>query len=185
LLDLYKKEGRLPDQEVLWEGDGCRIYSDAATKSALHKNGAGLKEYIHAHLRRAESGDYVALTAYIQENDSHEKALQAIRTHVRDSLKTATTTGYGPRFLHSTGQLHKGGGANGVFIQITQDETEDLPIPGETFTFGVLKQAQALGDFQSLSNRGRRAIRFHVGNDVPAGLNALLNAVRNAFPKHN
>ncbi len=185
LLDTFKKEGRLPAQEVLWEGDGCKIYGDAATKTALQKGGANLSDMMKAHLSRAKSGDYVALTAYIQENDSNENLLQNIRTHLRDSLKAATTTGYGPRFLHSTGQLHKGGGANGVFIQITQDETADLPIAGEPFTFGILKQAQALGDFQSLSNRGRRAIRFHLGKDVSDGLNKLLEAVRSAFPKHN
>jgi len=184
-LDVFKKEGRLPDQEVLWEGDGCKIYCDAATKAALQKDGASLSDMMKAHLSRTKSGDYVALTAYIQENDTNENLLQDIRTHLRDALKTATTTGYGPRFLHSTGQLHKGGGANGVFIQITQDETADLPIAGEPFTFGILKQAQALGDFQSLSNRGRRAIRFHVGKDVSEGLNKLLQAVRSAFPKHN
>ncbi|MBI3951547.1 MAG: bifunctional transaldolase/phosoglucose isomerase [Acidobacteria bacterium] len=188
LLEVYRREGRLPEQEVLIEAEGCRVYCDAQTKAALQqsiqrKQATGsLVAYVGAHLARAGAGDYVALMAYIQENVKHNDLLQAIRTHIRDALKTATTVGYGPRFLHSTGQLHKGGADNGIFIQITADDIEDLPIPGEPFSFGVLKQAQALGDFQSLWNRHRRAIRFHLGRDIVAGLNTLLSAVRQALP---
>jgi transaldolase/glucose-6-phosphate isomerase len=104
--------------------------------------------------------------------------LQQIRTHIRNRLKVATTVGYGPRFLHSTGQFHKGGPDTGVFIQITVEDPIDLPIPGEKYTFSVLKQAQALGDFQSLSNRHRRAIRFHIKKDVADGLQTLLKAIQ-------
>lgn len=189
LLEVHRNEGRLPEQEILVEGDGCRIYCDAQTRTALHQLSQRRKEapgslaaYVGAHLARAGAGDYVALTAYIQETAAHEALLQAIRTHIRNTLKTATTVGYGPRFLHSTGQLHKGGPDSGVFIQITADDAFDLPIPGEPYTFGVLKKAQALGDFQSLSNRRRRAIRFHMGQDVAAGLRTLLSAVQEALP---
>ena len=191
LLELYKKEERLPSQEVIWEQNDSRIYGDGATRTTLQKiieekKGTGsLEDFIAAHMSRCKEGDYVAFTAYIMENEEHDRLLQLLRTHVRDSLRVATTVGYGPRFLHSTGQLHKGGSNAGVFIQITQDETEDLPIPGEPYSFGVLKQAQALGDFQSLSNRNRRAIRFHVGKDTKAGLNALLNAMQSALPRRN
>src|SRR6185437_5183599 len=113
--------------------------------------------FIVKHLARSHAGDYVAMLDYIQETDEHEELMQSSRTHLRDSLHGATTTGYGPRFLHSTGQLHKGGPASGVFIQVTADNLIDVPLPGEPFTFGVLKQAQALGDFESLASRHRRA----------------------------
>jgi transaldolase/glucose-6-phosphate isomerase len=173
---------------LLVDVDNCRIYSDTATKTALQdlsqkrREAAGtLASYVGAHLSRTKKGDYVALTAYIQENETHDELLQEIRIQIRDTLKTATTVGYGPRFLHSTGQLHKGGADNGLFIQITADQAEDLSIPGEPYTFGVLKQAQALGDFQSLSNRNRRAIRFHLGKDVEKGLKTLLSAVQKAL----
>ena len=107
-----------------------------------------------------------------------QRLIQDIRLHLRNALRVATTTGYGPRFLHSTGQLHKGGGDNGVFLQITADNHTDVPLPGEVFSFGILKQAQALGDFQSLASRGRRAIRVHLGNEIVAGLTALGQIVR-------
>lgn len=188
LLEIYQKEGKLPEQVLLVEADDCRIYADASTKTILQElsqkreEAAGtLAACIGAHLSRATKGDYVALTAYFQEKRAHDELLQAIRTQIRNALKTATTVGYGPRFLHSTGQLHKGGADNGVFIQITADDAEDLPIPSEPHTFGVLKQAQALGDFQSLANRHRRAIRFHLGKDVQTGLKTLLSAVKEAL----
>ena len=106
--------------------------------------------------------------------------MQEIRVAVRDEKKVATTSGYGPRFLHSTGQLHKGGPDSGVFIQITSDDINDIDIPGEKFTFGVLKQAQALGDFESLASRHRRAIRVDLGGDVEKGLRRLLALVKAA-----
>ncbi len=188
LLASYQKEGKLPEQLLLTEAEGCRIFVDTKNKTALQElsqkqqgNAGDLAAYVRAHLSRAKKGDYVALTAYIQENETHEELLQTIRTQIRDTLKTATTVGYGPRFLHSTGQLHKGGADNGLFIQITADDAEDLKIPGEPYTFGVLKQAQALGDFQSLTSRGRRAIRFHLGKDVEAGLKTLHSVIKEAL----
>jgi transaldolase/glucose-6-phosphate isomerase len=180
-LEVYKKQGELPDQELVAEGHGLKAYCDPETRDQL---GAGLSldAFITAHLRRARSGDYVAMLDYIQETSESEQVIQAIRTHLRDALRVATTTGYGPRFLHSTGQLHKGGPPSGVFIQVTADNPADVQLPGEPFTFGVLKQAQALGDFQSLSSRHRRAIRVHLGEDVGLGLKTLLEIVRSAFP---
>jgi transaldolase/glucose-6-phosphate isomerase len=129
-------------------------------------------------ISRAVSGDYIALLAYIQETDAHDALLEAIRVHLRDMLHVATTTGYGPRFLHSTGQLHKGGPDNGIFIQLTDDDQTDLPIPGEPYSFGVLKQAQSLGDFSSLEGHDRRALRVHLGRDAEAGLKTLLDIMR-------
>ena len=113
----------------------------------------------------------------MERTEANHAALQGIRTRIRDSKKVATTLGYGPRFLHSTGQLHKGGPNSGVFIQITSDDAQDFSIPGEPYTFGVLKAAQALGDFLSLSQRNRRAIRIHLPADVNSGLRQLQEAV--------
>ncbi|HXU40066.1 MAG TPA: bifunctional transaldolase/phosoglucose isomerase [Blastocatellia bacterium] len=180
-LEVYKNEGSLPDQEKGAEGRGLTVYCQPETITEL---GAGLSidEFIKAHLTRAHAGDYIAMLDYIQETPEHEELIQGIRTHLRDALHVATTTGYGPRFLHSTGQLHKGGPPTGVFIQVTADNAVDVPLPDEPFTFGVLKQAQALGDFQSLASRHRRAIRVHLGADVAAGLRTLLEVVQIAFP---
>jgi transaldolase/glucose-6-phosphate isomerase len=180
-LEVYKKNGSLPDQELGAEGRGLKAYCDAETITEIG-SGSSFEGFVTAHLNRAHAGDYVAMLDYIQETDEHEELIQSIRSHLRDALHVATTTGYGPRFLHSTGQLHKGGPASGVFIQVTADNAVDVPLPNEAFTFGVLKQAQALGDFQSLSSRHRRAIRLHLGADVAAGLRTLLEIVQNAFP---
>src|SRR5439155_1412272 len=113
---------------------------------------------------------YVALLAYIEMTDAHEAELQKMRTAIRDRYKVATCVGFGPRFLHSTGQAYKGGPSSGVFLQITCDDAADLPVPGQTYTFGVVKAAQARGDLAVLEERGRRALRVHLGSDVAAGL---------------
>ncbi len=129
---------------------------------------------------QAEPGSYVALQAYIQPTPAADAALLALRTQLRDGYKLATTVGYGPRFLHSTGQLHKGDGGNGLFIQFTSDPVEDAPIPDEAgkpdsaMSFGVLKLAQALGDAQALRDAHRRIIRFHLGADAVSGLKKFL-----------
>jgi glucose-6-phosphate isomerase len=130
-----------------------------------------------AHLRSTRAGDYVALTAYFARTAAREKLLRELRRAIRDRFKVATTVGYGPRFLHSTGQLHKGGPANGVFIQLSADDPQDVPVPGESYTFGVLKAAQALGDYESLASRGRRVLRVALGADVEGGLRAALTAL--------
>ena len=175
LLEQYTREGSLPGLHQIGESGGCSISCDSAAAAAL--SGPSLDKIVAQHLGRVRAGDYVALTAYIPEDPETDQALEAIRCQIRDSLGTATTVGYGPRFLHSTGQLHKGGGDNGVFIQITTDDQGDLAIPGEVFSFGLLKQAQALGDFQSLASRGRRAINFHIEGEVGAGLARLQQIV--------
>ncbi len=131
--------------------------------------GATLEAAIQALLGQVRAGDYVALLAFIAPSAEHDRALNAIRLAIRDKCRVATTVGYGPRYLHSTGQLHKGGPNTGVFLQMVGDDPDDLPIPGEKFTFGVLKQAQALGDFQALRNHGRRVLRVQV-RDVAQGL---------------
>nr|MBC7245807.1 glucose-6-phosphate isomerase [Chloroflexota bacterium] len=132
-----------------------------------------------AFLTPAQPGNYVALQAYVPPTAETEAALQALRTRLRDRLKLAVTVGYGPRFLHSTGQLHKGDARNGFFIQLIANDARDAPIPGEagqlksSITFGVLKEAQARGDQQALLDAGRRVIRFHLGDDVPGALERL------------
>jgi hypothetical protein len=140
--------------------------------------------YLAPFLGQARPGDYMALMAYLEPNAEHA-ALQSVRLRLRDSLCLATTLGYGPRFLHSTGQLHKGGPNNGLFIQITADDAEDLPIPGEPYSFSTLKQAQALGDLRSLEGKQRRVIRLHLGKDVQAQLAQLEKLVESAVKRLN
>jgi transaldolase/glucose-6-phosphate isomerase len=123
----------------------------------------------------------VALLAYIEMNADHEARLQAMRHLVRDRKHVATCLGFGPRFLHSTGQAYKGGPNSGVFLQITCDDAVDLPVPGQKYTFGVVKAAQARGDFQVLAERKRRALRVHLGKDVNADLDKLAKAITAAL----
>ena len=130
-----------------------------------------------AHVKSTRAGDYVALTAYVERTPARERLLRELRTAIRERFKVATTVGYGPRYLHSTGQLHKGGPASGVFIQLSGDHAADLAIPGETYSFAVLEAAQALGDYQSLAARQRRVLRVRLGADGEAGLRAVLAAV--------
>jgi transaldolase/glucose-6-phosphate isomerase len=181
LLEEYKKNNSFTEQALAAEGSGLKAMAATATIDEIG-SGHSLEAFLKAHLGRAGEGDYMAICQYIQETPENEELIQAIRTHLRDALRVATTTGYGPRFLHSTGQLHKGGGASGVFLQITAEDTEDAAIANEPYSFGVLKQAQALGDFQSLESRNRRAVRLHLGEDVAGGLRKLLEIVRNEFP---
>jgi transaldolase/glucose-6-phosphate isomerase len=126
-------------------------------------------------------GDYFALLGYLNRNQANESQLQSIRHFVRDKCRVATCLGFGPRFLHSTGQAYKGGPNTGVFLQITCDDAADLPVPGQKYTFGVVKAAQARGDFQVLAERNRRALRVHLGTNVEAGLARLDGAIRSAL----
>jgi hypothetical protein len=177
LIGEFRANGRLPEGKPIFSDGPIRLYGDAATGAAL-KGAKTLADALHGHLRRIRAGDYVALTAYLQATAAHAGLLAAIRLHIRERFRTATTLGYGPRFLHSTGQLHKGGGDNGVFLQFTVDDPMDLSVPGEPYTFGVMKAAQALGDLQSLQSRKRRALRIHITGGVEAGLRRVLEAVR-------
>src|SRR5262249_34075865 len=136
-----------------------------------------LVDVLRAHLGRLAAGDYFAINAYVEMSSAHHGPLEALRHRVRDRRRVATTLGYGPRFLHSTGQLHKGGPDTGLFLQITADDAEDVAIPGQKFSFGVLKAAQALGDFAVLAERGRRLLRVHLGPEVAGDLARLEQAV--------
>jgi len=132
-------------------------------------------------LNRLTAGDYFAILAYIKMNDANEEQLQVMRHAIRDTKRVATCFGFGPRFLHSTGQAYKGGPNTGVFLQITCDDAVDLPVPGQKYTFGIVKAAQARGDFRVLAERNRRALRVHLGPDVQAGLVTLQGAIKEAL----
>ncbi|MGO9517545.1 MAG: bifunctional transaldolase/phosoglucose isomerase [Candidatus Korobacteraceae bacterium] len=180
LLTEFVQNGSLTQQSLIVADNTLRVFGDTETRDTLRRGGSSLQEIVAAHIARVQPGDYFALTSYIEELNNYEVLLREIRVVVRDEKKVATTCGYGPRFLHSTGQLHKGGPDTGVLIQITSGDINDIDIPGEKFTFGVLKQAQALGDFESLVSRHRRAIRIDLGADVEKGLRRLLGLVKAA-----
>lgn len=156
--------------------DGVKLFTDEANASVF-AGASDLASALKAHLDRHGAADYVALNAYIEMNAENDARLQRIRHHVRDTRHVATTVGYGPRFLHSTGQLHKGGANNGLFVIITSDDKKDLDVPGMGFTFGELKRAQEAGDLLALSKRERRLVRLHLGADVVAGLDTIVKAI--------
>jgi len=176
----YESSGKLPPESPFFTGDGLKLYADVKNAAEL-KGGGTLTGFLKKHLSRIGSGDYFAALGYITMNEAHEEALEAIRLAVRDNKKVATVLGFGPRFLHSTGQAYKGGPNSGVFLQITCDDAVDILVPGQKYTFGVVKAAQARGDFAVLAERGRRALRVHLGKDVAAGLATLTNAVHEAL----
>jgi transaldolase/glucose-6-phosphate isomerase len=176
----YESSGKLPPESPFFAGDGAKLYADMKNAAEL-KGGGTLSGFLKKHLSRIGAGDYFAVLGYITMNEAHEKALEAIRLAVRDKKKVATVLGFGPRFLHSTGQAYKGGPNSGVFLQITCDDAVDILVPGQKYTFGVVKAAQARGDFAVLAERGRRALRVHLGKDVAAGLATLTNAVHEAL----
>jgi hypothetical protein len=180
LTSAYEKTGSLPTETpVVVDGD-IKLFTDEKNAAELAKAAGGDKSlagYLKSHLGRIHAGDYFALLAFIQMDPAHQEILQAIRLAVRDKKHVATCLGFGPRFLHSTGQAYKGGPNSGVFLQVTCDDAVDLAVPEQKFTFGVVKAAQARGDFQVLAERGRRALRVHL-HDVDAGLATLAAAVQ-------
>ncbi len=178
----YEKTGKLPAEQPFFEEGGIQLFSDAANVEALKKSGAKtLVDYLRAHFDRLAPGDYAAFLAYIQMNDEHKAELEKIRMNVRDKKKVATCLGFGPRFLHSTGQAYKGGPNTGVFLQITAEDAKDLNVPEQKYTFSIVKAAQARGDFQVLAERKRRALRIHLPKDVTNQLKILLAAVQQAI----
>ncbi|HMG32892.1 MAG TPA: bifunctional transaldolase/phosoglucose isomerase [Blastocatellia bacterium] len=180
----YEQTGKLPDESPFFEADGIRLFTDAKNEAALTKaagKNQSLTSYIKAHLNRIKAGDYFGVLGYIEMNGAHEAQLQKLRHAVRDSKRVATVLGFGPRFLHSTGQAYKGGPNSGVFLQITCDDAADIPVPGQKYTFGIVKAAQARGDFEVLAERNRRALRVHLGSDVKSGLTKLTAAIEQAL----
>jgi transaldolase/glucose-6-phosphate isomerase len=179
----YEETGRLPEEKPFYAGEGISLFSDEKNAVELGWRAQGaptLSGYLTAHLDRLQPGDYFALLAYLPMSPENERTLQTIRAQVLEAKRVATCLEFGPRFLHSTGQAYKGGPSSGVFLQITCDDAADLPVPGQKYTFGVVKAAQARGDFEVLVQRGRRALRVHLGPDVAAGLATLRAALLNA-----
>lgn len=183
LTDEYERTGVLPAESPVFEGEGVRLFTDARNADDLRAGSrpTSLAGWLGAHLTRLDAGDYFALLAWLPRTGAHAEALQAIRHRVRDRKRVATCLGFGPRFLHSTGQAYKGGPDTGVFLQVTCDDAVDLPVPGRRYSFGVVKAAQAAGDFQVLAQRGRRVLRVHLGPDVAAGLATLDAAIAAAL----
>jgi transaldolase/glucose-6-phosphate isomerase len=179
LTSQYEATGSLPPEVPFFEANGMKLFADDKNVAVVH--GPKLSDVLKAHISRLAAGDYFAVLGYITMNTANEKALQAIRQAVRDKKKVATVLGFGPRFLHSTGQAYKGGPNSGVFLQITCDDAKDLPVPGQKYTFGIVKAAQARGDFAVLAERGRRALRVHLGKNLKSGLLALTKAVQKAI----
>jgi transaldolase / glucose-6-phosphate isomerase len=179
----YEKTGSLPAEKPVIEDGGMKLFTDEKNAAALAEAAGADKSvagYLKAHLGRIRAGDYFALLAFVQMDDEHQKILQAIRHAVRDKKHVATCLGFGPRFLHSTGQAYKGGPNSGVFLQVTCDDALELPVPEQKYTFGVVKAAQARGDFQVLAERGRRALRVHL-HDVDSGLATLAATIQKAL----
>ncbi len=175
ITDEYEKTGSLPGETPFFTGEGLSLFTSEEYASLLN-NAAGkpsVAGLLNAHLGQLVTGDYFALLAYVEMNEANEKTLTAIRRRVLERRGNATCLGFGPRFLHSTGQAYKGGANNGVFLQITADDALDLPVPGQKYTFEVVKAAQARGDFQVLLDRGRRALRVHIEGNVKDGLQKL------------
>jgi len=176
--------GHLPPETPMFVGGGVALHADDANARALERAAGSsptLERLIAAHLDRLGAGDYFALLAYLPMTAANEAALQKTRHRVRDRRRVATCLGFGPRFLHSTGQAYKGGPGSGVFLQVTCDDAVDVPVPGRKYTFGAVKAAQARGDFQVLAERGRRALRIHLGADVAAGLEIVDRAIAEAL----
>jgi len=180
----YEKSGALPAESPILEEKGIKLFTDpknAETLAQAAGTDKSLAGYLRAHFNRINPGDYFALLAYIEMNTAHEAGLQQMRHALRDKKRAATCLGFGPRFLHSTGQAYKGGPNSGVFLQVTCEDAADLPVPGQKYSFGTVKAAQARGDFQVLAERGRRALRAHLGKDLEAGLSHLQQAFRQAL----
>src|SRR5262249_52669414 len=179
----FEKTGSLPPEEPAVSSEEADLYTDVHNADELRELGANgdLGSWLKAHLAHVDAGDYVALLAYIERDAEHIDVLQDMRLKLRDKHHVATCAEFGPRFLHSTGQAYKGGPDSGVFLQITADDEKDLQVPGQKASFGVIKAAQARGDFDVLTERGRRAVRVHLKGDVASGLKALDAAITEAL----
>jgi transaldolase/glucose-6-phosphate isomerase len=183
LADAFEKSGELPRETPVCAEQSLAVFTDDANAAALRKAGAGddVASWLGAHFARIGNGDYFALLAYLARNGQNTSALSDLRLALRDRHHVATCFEFGPRFLHSTGQAYKGGPDSGVFLQITADDAEDLAIPGHRVSFGVVKNAQARGDFDVLLERDRRALRVHLKGDIATGLKALHAAFERAL----
>ena len=175
LTDAYAASHTLPEETPIFRENGLALYADPRNAAELGRHNT-LQGYLRSHMDRVHAGDYVALLAYIRRDARTEETLTGMRARIRDKTLAATCLGFGPRFQHSTGQAYKGGPNTGVFLQITCDDPADIDVPGEGYSFGVVKAAQARGDLDVLVERGRRALRVHL-TDVDAGLAHLAGAL--------
>jgi len=184
LTTAYEQTGKLQEREPVQDEKGIKLYASedyAATTLKTQAQDGTLAGFLRVHLNQIHPGDYFAALAFLPMFPEHEAAIQGFRHKVRDAKRVATCLGFGPRFLHSTGQDYKGGPNTGVFLQITADDAIDVEIPGQKYSFGVVIAAQAAGDLAVLESRGRRAMRVHLGADVAAGLKTLAAAIDEAL----
>ena len=180
LTEEYEQTGEFPAETPIYEEGEIKLFTSEEYAESLEKfieGGKTLQKYIAAHLAHIQENDYFALLAYIERNEENKEILQQMRYKVFEEKLVATCLGFGPRFLHSTGQAYKGGANNGVFLQITSEDAEDFDVPKQKYTFGVVKAAQARGDFQVLLDRERRALRIHLGADVKNGLQKIIELI--------
>ncbi len=176
----YEREGAFPRETAFFSRGGITLHADEENCRLLSQAAGAdpsAASILKAHLERLSPGDYFAILAYLEMSPLHQRLLQGLRSQIRDRFGVATCLGFGPRFLHSTGQAYKGGPRSGVFLQVTGDDLEDLPVPGRKYTFGAVKAAQARGDYQVLSQRGRRTLRVHLSAPVENSLTQLSRAV--------
>jgi len=175
----YEREGCLPETTPLLREGGLALFADPGLAPP-----ADVEQAIADHFARTVPGDYIALNAYLPMDDANRLALERLRQVLSAKLQVPATLGFGPRFLHSTGQLHKGGPNNGVFLQLTADDPLDLPVPEQRYSFGVLKQAQARGDFAVLCERGRRALHLHLPAHDSTTLMDLVHRIEQTLATH-
>jgi transaldolase / glucose-6-phosphate isomerase len=183
MTEAFEKTGALPAEPPVFEASGMALYTDRQNAESLRKLGAGssLESWFKAHFARRAVGNYVALLAYLDATDARLQALQKVRASIRDRTRLATCLQFGPRFLHSTGQAHKGGPNSGLFLQLTAEPAADVTIPGRTASFGMIEAAQAAGDFRLLAERGRRMLRAHIADGTDAGIAVISEAIERAL----
>lgn len=176
----FETAGALPTQEPVFAHNQMSVYTDEKNAAALRSAGAGADaaSWLKAHFARIAANDYAAILAYMDRDEPHMRTVHAMRMAIRDAKRVATCVGFGPRFLHSTGQAYKGGPNTGVFLQVTTDHVHDVAIPGSTASFGIIEEAQARGDFDVLTDRERRALRVHIKGNLEEGLSELSAIVR-------
>ncbi len=178
LTDSYNDTGKLPDESPFATDGVFRFFTDEKNAAALGTGSTG--DILGRLFAQLAPHDYAAVLAYIERDADTRAWIERVRLSIRDAKHVATAAEFGPRFLHSTGQAYKGGPNSGVFLQITADDAEDLPVPDAKYSFGTVKAAQARGDFDVLSERGRRALRVHITGDLHAGLEQLETAIKQA-----
>jgi len=182
LMQKVATSGSLPAETALVEANGLKLFTSGSNGNRWAAAGGDkLRKWLEAHFLEARDGDYYAILAYIERNDRNHDDLEAIRVMIRDKKRIATCLGFGPRFLHSTGQAYKGGPNTGLFLQITADDATDIRIPEKPYTFGQVKAAEALGDFEVLADRGRRLVRIHISGDLANGLLMLKEVIASAM----